>query len=260
MIVEKISAPVASDFPDEWYDLSKTDHFWLAWRLRVLERLLSDHGIARDVALRILDIGCGRGLLRTQLENRSRWVIDGADLNQPALDQVSPARGRTMLYDIHERLPSLQNAFDGILLLDVLEHIADDRLFFADAVSHLRLGGWALINVPASPILYSKYDTLVGHFRRYDQRSLTEALIEAVPDFEILEMRYWGFSLLPLAALRKVMIRSTRTPQEAVGRGFDPPAKWMNTALRRLMALETSWLKRPLYGTSLMVLGRKARA
>jgi SAM-dependent methyltransferase len=62
--------------------------------------------------------------------------------------------------------------FDTILYIDVLEHIEDDKLELARAVRVLRPGGRLIVLAPAYQALYSPFDEAIGHYRRYDRRSL----------------------------------------------------------------------------------------
>jgi SAM-dependent methyltransferase len=253
---ERFSAPIRPDFPDEWYVWGTPDHFWLAWRLRVLLKMLEQQTVPIDQRQRILDIGCGRGALRMQLEEATRWTIDAADVNEAALDQAVHARGHTLLYDIHDRRPELKGAYDGIVLFDVLEHIQEDGRFLASACWHLKPDGWVVMNVPALPGLFSRYDTAVGHLRRYTPSSLCERLEKAVPEIHIQHLSYWGFSLLPIAWLRKLIV--ARAPvNQVIERGFKPPSKGLHTMLRMLMRMETTIIPRPPIGTSLMALACK---
>jgi SAM-dependent methyltransferase len=63
-------------------------------------------------------------------------------------------------------------AFDSILYIDVLEHIQDDAQELIMAVSRLRTSGKLIVLAPAHQRLFSEFDRSVGHFRRYDKRSL----------------------------------------------------------------------------------------
>jgi hypothetical protein len=63
-------------------------------------------------------------------------------------------------------------AFDAVLYLDVLEHIADDRAELACAAHHLAPGGRLIVLAPAHQSLFSPFDAAIGHFRRYDRASL----------------------------------------------------------------------------------------
>ena len=73
-----------------------------------------------------------------------------------------------------------QGRFDLVLMLDVLEHVEDDRAALLDAVlNFLAPGGRLLVSVPAGPGLFSRHDELLGHKRRYAPARLG-ALVDEV--------------------------------------------------------------------------------
>ena len=74
-----------------------------------------------------------------------------------------------------EKLPD--NELDCIIMMDVLEHIEDDKSFFNIAVNKLKDGGIILITVPALQFLFSEHDAKSLHFRRYNRKQLM-ALLE----------------------------------------------------------------------------------
>jgi SAM-dependent methyltransferase len=67
---------------------------------------------------------------------------------------------------------SIAGPFDCVLYADVLEHVEDDRAEASRAASLLRPGGRIVVLAPAHPSLYSPFDRAIGHYRRYDARSL----------------------------------------------------------------------------------------
>ena len=96
---------------------------------------------------RVLDIGCGRGLLLRQLRNRG-WEVVGTELSQ---DSAHYARSilqidvkTSHLGDLH--LPA--DSFDTVILWHVLEHIADPADLLQEVVRILRPGGTLLVAVP----------------------------------------------------------------------------------------------------------------
>lgn len=240
------------NFPDEWYDLSSTTHFWFRWRMKALERILASSGVAAPADARALDVGCGSGVLASQLEEATGWTVDATDLNLAALQHCPPRRGRTFYYDITEERAELAERYDTVILFDILEHLPEPRRFVASALRHVRPGGLLLVNVPALPALTSAYDRAAGHLRRYTRRSL-RAELEGLA--EPRAVRYWGFSLVPLLALRKLTVAGggPRTIQ----RGFRPPFPGVNSALTALMRLETWALRSPPLGTSVLYVGVK---
>ena len=70
--------------------------------------------------------------------------------------------------------------FDLILCLDVIEHVADDLEFLTDLGRRfLRPGGKLLCSVPAWPVLFSRHDVALRHFRRYTPAMGVEVLTAA---------------------------------------------------------------------------------
>jgi len=163
-------------------------HWW--WRSREayllgwLERLrLSPSG--SDGAPRILDVGCGDGLFFERLERFGR--VEGVEPD-PGLVTDPRWRDRITIAPLDPGvLP--RDTYDLVLMLDVLEHIADDRAALDEIRSALRPGGHLLLTVPALRMLWSRHDEVNEHFRRYDRRGLTQLLGSA--GFEVRDVRYF---------------------------------------------------------------------
>lgn len=252
--IEQLSPPRAAEpFPEEWYDAGNPSHFWFRWRLAALLRALRDAGADTTAPRRVLDVGCGAGVLAAQLEEATAWTVDGTDLNVTALEHCAPRRGRTLYYDVTERRPELAGAYDAIVLFDVLEHLPDPRAVLAGALHHLRPGGLVLVNVPALQSLFSEYDRAAGHLRRYSAATLARELDGL--GLEQRTLRYWGMTLLPLLVARKAVV--ARGGEHVIARGFRPPFPGVNGVLTGAMWLETRLLRAPPLGTSVMYVGVK---
>jgi len=248
---ERHSSPVDAGFPDEWYGLSSEEHFWFQWRMKAFESLLSGLPVSRDAPLKALEIGCGTGLLRKQIESSTSWVVDGADLNQAALEGNIGAKGRTLLYNILEQKEEFRHKYDIVILFDVIEHIEDTDAFLRAAFMHLKPGGWMFINVPALELLSSKYDVCVGHMRRYDKRSLAREF-DSRGLGRVVRLRYWGFLLVPLALARRMVLAFVTGREKVVTTGFNPPHAIWNRLLIHAMSFESALLRSPALGTSVM--------
>jgi len=246
------------EFPKEWYEIASADHFWMEWRLRAFLDQARDLGVDLGASLRGLEVGCGVGTLRRQLEQATAWTVDGADLIRAALDASQAQRGRNLLYDVNHRSPELAGRYDFILLFDVLEHIAEPARFLESCLFHLRPGGWVFLNVPALNALWSGYDKAAGHLRRYDRSSIRAEFAEH--DVVIEDVRYWGMTMVPLLILRTLMLgaRPGVSSEAVIRDGFRPPGKVAHAALKALMRMETGLLRRPPVGTSLLATARKA--
>jgi 2-polyprenyl-3-methyl-5-hydroxy-6-metoxy-1,4-benzoquinol methylase len=251
--VEQLSVAPQSGFPGEWYDLNTADHFWFHWRVEAALRQFRDCRLPLDAPLRVLDVGGGKGILRDQLEARTSWSVDLVELNQAALGSAAPGRGRHLYYDVRDERAELLGSYDAAVLYDVIEHLESTAPLLDAVARHLKPGGHLLVNVPALPSLFSAFDVASGHFRRYRRTSLLAEL--SADSWEIVDVRYWGLALLPLLAVRKVLLRAPT--DETIRRGFGPPSRWVHAGLRGLMSVETALLPVPPVGTSLLLVARR---
>ena len=253
---ETLSPQVESDFPADWYGtLAGPEHFWMKARMSACLRQLDDLDVPTKEQLTGLEIGCAHGVVQHQLSEVTSWRVDGCDLNRVALEANQSSSGRRMLYDIHDRKPELEERYDFIVLFDVIEHVEDPLGFLASALFHLREGGLVLINVPALRVLYSNYDRAQGHYRRYTRSSLRKELEAA--GLRVLDVRYWGLSMVPLLLVRRILTSFLSRPEEALRVGFAPPTRWLGRILGLLMRAESALLKRPLVGTSALAASQK---
>jgi SAM-dependent methyltransferase len=256
--VEILSPAAEIAFPGQWYEIMDERHFWMKWRTRAFLSQCRALSISTEAPSSVLEIGCGLGVLRQMLEAATSWTVDAMDLNAGALFQSAPGRGRTALYNIHDRAPALAARYDAIILFDVIEHIDDPVSFVRSALYHLKPGGHVFINVPALQSLYSRFDVAVGHCRRYNKATLEAELAKA--GIRKIDDRYWGLTMLPLLALRKLWLslRGNNPDRGAtvVQRGLVPPGKLADAVLTGMMTVETGVIANPPLGTSLLYVGQ----
>jgi 2-polyprenyl-3-methyl-5-hydroxy-6-metoxy-1,4-benzoquinol methylase len=248
--IETLSQPKAVAMADDWYQFATEDHFWMQWRHFEVLRAVK---LANVPIRRALEIGCGRAVARGMLERDLGVPVDGCDLNNAGLGLAKPGLGRLFFYDILDQEPSMVGRYDAVFLLDVLEHITDETAFFTAALRHLRVGGVMIVNVPASMLFFSQYDTVAGHVRRYRHSTLAKVFREAGLKPEAL--RYWGLLMVPLLLARKARLRAI-SREETIRCGFLPPNQLARRILGGLMRLETSFPFPVPFGTSLLAWGR----
>ncbi len=146
--------------------LTTTRHPWELARLAFARRALDRGGLVAR-ARGLLDIGSGDAWLASRLRERMDPAARAVcwDANYSAGDRASLAAVHPGIEFVAGR-PS--GRFDLLLLLDVLEHVDDDRGFLAGIVNDLAApGAHALVTVPAWQSVFSRRDTHLGHFRRY---------------------------------------------------------------------------------------------
>ncbi len=90
---------------------------------------------------RVLELGCGGGILTSSLEDR-RWKLIAQDILQGPLSAALPHLELASLVRCDAvRLPFPGNSFDAVLSSDFLEHVPDLRAVVAEAARVLRPGG-----------------------------------------------------------------------------------------------------------------------
>jgi SAM-dependent methyltransferase len=248
--IEVLSQPQAVSMGNEWFQFATGDHFWMQWRHCLLVRALQRAG---DEVRNALDIGCGHGVTREMLEHDLGIAVDGCDLNRTALEMANPGKGKLFVYNILDQEASLLGRYDAVLLLDVLEHIDDDAAFLRAALRHLRPGGIVAVNVPASMMLFSDYDRVAGHVRRYTRYGLRELLESCSVDVQAVQP--WGFLMIPLLLVRKSLLRRGKQA-DTIRTGFVPPNALSRRLLHGMKNIETALPFRMPWGTSILAWGR----
>lgn len=251
-VVSKLSN---HNFSKEWYEAASKNHFWMKWRLQAFLNQAYEHKIPLATRMTGVEIGCGEGVFCEQLEEISNWIIDGIELDYEALKKCKTKRGQLYYYDVLERNPQFKEKYDFIFLYDVLEHIHDTKPFIESCLFLLKPNGYLFVNTPALQKFHSAYDEAVGHVRRYNKAALEN---EFKPfHLNLVDIRYWGFNLLPFLAMRKLLTRKGQSNEEIFKKGFRPPSALINYILILLMKGETSVLKKPFLGTSVMAILKK---
>ena len=123
-----------------------------------------------------------------------------------------------------EKLPFRNSSFDVVVALDVLEH-GDDSRALKEVKRVLRPGGMVVISVPAYQWLWSKWDEVLGHKRRYRRSKLVEAV--GKHGFNVLRATYYNLWSLPFA----VVIRNIKTmwfKERGYESDFRFGGKWIN--------------------------------
>ena len=232
----------------EYRDLYKR-HWW--WRAR--EQFVLDELRRRQPAGRwghILDVGCGGGVFFPALSILGD--VEGVEPDAALVDSSDPyaARVHVRPFDATFR-PG--HAYGLIVMLDVLEHMAEPGAALAHAFTLLEAGGTLLVTVPAFMLLWTQHDVLNRHFTRYT-RPRIERLARAA-GFDVLECRYFYHWLVP-AKLVTRLLELLRRPAPRAPR---VPVRWLNSLLYLLSRAEQrlSRLLSPPFGSSLLLVAQK---
>lgn len=150
---------------------------------------------------RVLDLGCGAGGFSLYAAGRGATVL-GVDVSERAIAtnrQAATALGLSALSFACQDVAEFHTdeRFDVVMLIEVLEHLPDDRRMLRKVHELLEPGGLLLMSVPSSnaPLHRSyvkrygrdPFDERVGHLRRYDAPTLFNLLHAA--GFELVEFK-----------------------------------------------------------------------
>lgn len=128
----------------------------------------------------LLEFGPGLGDFLERFK-RDGKLLDAVE-NEPQFHATLKPLSRR----VAARLDELPGLYDGIVSVNVLEHIEDDRAILRDLHAKLKPGGVLNLYLPAGQILYGHLDALVHHYRRYDRADLVAKVREA--GFEVEEV------------------------------------------------------------------------
>ncbi len=137
----------------------------------------------------ILELGAGHGTLTGRLARHGK--VTATELSPRCVDTLTQRYGADPDVEVlHGDIDAAVDGrtYDSAVLVNVLEHIADDAAALRTLYRALRPGGTVVVFVPAFEALYSQFDRMVGHYRRYRRHELAQRVAEA--GFEVVEARY----------------------------------------------------------------------
>lgn len=164
-------------------------------------RFLRASGIARAYApKRILDVGCGRGLMLYFLKKYfGATYVAGTQYSDSAIKYAKERLGiEVKKGDLKDIFPSLEKDLDLICFWHVLEHIDDVDTYLDLSCKLLRTGGNLLIEVPNSDSFSRRLtgSSWLGwdppnHLTHFTPESLT--LLLEKHGFRIIKRSYFSF-------------------------------------------------------------------
>jgi SAM-dependent methyltransferase len=184
---------------------SKQPHYW--WH-RIRRFNLSRHlSLEPGSNARLLEIGCGPGANLRELAPRVQIAV-GIDLEIRALSHcrdLAPVQGSAL-----SQLPFADSAFDAVMMVDLLEHLPELDPLVGEVARISRPGGVVAVMVPAGPGLWSYWDEMHGHHRRFTKGALAEVFGDG---WRMRALEYSFSWMYPVVwAYRRVMQRRRRPP------------------------------------------------
>ena len=236
--------------------LNEERHWWFVGTRNILFSIM-DKFVGKDKNTKILDIGCGTGIVMKKLESYGEAF--GIDISDEAILFCIKRGIKNISKANAEKLPFENNYFDLITSFDVLEHIDNAVITVKEIYRTLNMNGIAILSVPAYKFLWSSHDEALKHVTRFTIGELKELIL--LNNFEILKISYFNFFLFPIIAL----VRHTKNiSQKVVNKNIkqtdlkNTPVLF-NKILISILNLESKILKKinfP-YGVSILAIIKK---
>jgi ubiquinone/menaquinone biosynthesis C-methylase UbiE len=207
-----------------------------------------------------LDAGAGTGeFVRELREQNPDAKILGVEYVAEAREIGQTINGVKLIAGSILEIPLANESVSVSCALDVLEHVENDKLAFAELVRVTKPGGLIIVNVPAFHALWSDWDVTLGHYRRYTKQMFKPLIAPHLESgsIEIEFLNYINVFAFPLVlgyrTLRKFIPSEARAEDKIPGKfvngllyaSFVRPATW-------------KWFRAP-FGVSLFCVARKKR-
>lgn len=158
--------------------------------------------------LRLLDLGCHQGQFIKLMIAKDQVIATGIDDWDPALKTAGS--WDYFKKDLAKGI-GLQQSFDVVSALEVIEHMVDTDFFLKECYAYLKKGGYLLLTTPNINNLRNRFGVFMGkypnfleyrnvihHVRLYNPDVLKEHLKKH--HFKIILV--WGVSFLPVKLFR----------------------------------------------------------
>lgn len=181
---------------------------WLFWQR--LHKVIAHIQVGTQYK-RILDFGCGSGVMLPFLSSLSQQVV-AMDVNLLPIQRVQKYIPISQNVDLKDATKTAitdmaSNTFDIIIALDVLEHVHDLPKTLKDLIGLLKPSGQLIVSGPTENILYQLGRKLAGpeYSGAYHERGITEIKNELLKMATIqpIATLYWPIPLFEIFSAKK---------------------------------------------------------
>ena len=148
----------------------------------------------------VLEVGAGIGSFTKNYEKLIR-KLTLSEIDPDNLTIIKKKFSNPKFSFTNKFTKDLEENFDTIMYLNVLEHIEDDIEEINNALKKLKKNGHLIILVPAHNNLYSKFDEAVGHFKRYEIDFFKQIKIQNLKRQKLIYLDSMGYFLYYLNKL-----------------------------------------------------------
>lgn len=222
---------------EKMYKLEE-DYWWFAGKRYLLSLFLEKYYNGRN-DLKILDVGCGTGIVMNMLKKYGD--VCGIDAAKIAIGFCHKRGIKNIKLAKVQHIPYKKGEFDIITCLDVLYHknVEDDVKAMKEMNRVLKPNGHIFITDSAMMCLYGRHDLAHHGIRRYSKKELKNKLKSS--GFIIRKLTYYNTLLFPIVCItRKIgnLIGKNKAKSDIQEINF-----FLNWLLEKLFKFELSFLR-----------------
>lgn len=211
-------------------------HWWFVTKKEIILDTIARYQ-SKNSDTKVLDVGCGSGLILSALQSVGQTF--GMDMSDEAISFSKEIfGGKVEKGFLPDQIPYPENFFNLITALDVIEHIDQD----VDALKALRSllvdDGKAIITVPAYMFLWSAFDEMNEHKRRYTLTELDTKLVQA--GFTVEKITYYNTLLFPVVFVVRMLNNVLKRDGAS---DVDMPNMPLNFVLEKIFGIEKYLLR-----------------
>lgn len=203
---------IAAFYPPEYYGRRNRRFNVVFERLIVVFRERRARLIARRARRgRVLDVGCGRGVLPAQLRRRG-WDAHGLELSETSATHAREVLGVPVFVGPIEESPFEDGSFEAVVFWHVLEHLRDPRSALGRARRLLAPGGLLVVAVPNFESLQARVGgrgwfhlDVPRHYHHFGRGVLARLLDEE--GFDVEDVSHFALEQNPFGWIQSLLNR-----------------------------------------------------
>lgn len=234
-------------YPPSWYGKNNARFNPVFEYLVRLFRLRRSRVIRhRSHVGKVLDVGCGRGLILNELQ-QCGYKAYGVEISEHAAWHAQKKIGPNIHVGDFEGAPFPEDAFEVVIFWHSLEHFRDPSAALKKANRLLKKGGLLVVAVPNSDSIQAKLTgrnwfhlDIPRHYFHFGLKSLEDALKNN--NFRVVQADHFSFEQNPYGWLQSLY--------NALGFQFNFLYNWLKTRSSRATPLQ----KHPIQSLAIFIL------
>lgn len=111
---------------------------------------------------KVLDVGCGTGIIGAKIQSRLKASVVGMDLSQEMVKVAKKNGIETKTVDLDQRWPFNSSSFDCVIIVQVLEHVFNPDNLIQESRRVLKTGGCLIVTTPNLAAWFNRILLLLG--------------------------------------------------------------------------------------------------